>query len=397
MKALRFEGNGFEYFKIWIVNILLTILTLGLYYPWAKVRNYRYFYANTTLEGRNFEYHATGKQLFFGYLIAMSLLIVYVVIQNFSPVGSLILLLAFFIFFPWVIWRSLMFSLRMTSFSNVRFSFTGDLPGAYFSFLLVPIFLGLAIYALPVGLAVYASKMSSGASVWLIVIGAIVSIVLGIYAFGLMKKVNSSYVISGYRYGQVQFSTELQVREFVKIVLKATGLSLLLFVATLLIVSGIAVALSINVESLLVLQQALSNPEEMGPEAGALIGMLMKLIIPLYLGLIIASMLIFGYFYARQREYILANSKLGDDVTFASTVKASTFSWISISNLFLIIITVGLAFPWAKVRMTRYLLANTHTDTQTGFDQYMTERLEEQSSLGDQIGDAFDVDVGIGF
>ncbi|MFT6387486.1 MAG: hypothetical protein ACJAUP_000857 [Cellvibrionaceae bacterium] len=44
MKTLRFEGKGFEYFKIWMVNILLTIVTLGLYYPWAKVRHLRYFY-----------------------------------------------------------------------------------------------------------------------------------------------------------------------------------------------------------------------------------------------------------------------------------------------------------------------------------------------------------------
>ena len=84
MNALQFEGSGFEYFKIWIVNILLTIVTLGLYYPWAKVRNRRYFCANSTLDGRNFEYHATGKQLFLGYLIAMGLLIAYIVLQNIS-------------------------------------------------------------------------------------------------------------------------------------------------------------------------------------------------------------------------------------------------------------------------------------------------------------------------
>ena len=77
MESLRFDGSGWEYFKIWIVNILLIILTLGFYYPWAKVRNRRYFYANSILDGRNFEYHATGKQLFLGYLIALIAFIIF--------------------------------------------------------------------------------------------------------------------------------------------------------------------------------------------------------------------------------------------------------------------------------------------------------------------------------
>lgn len=42
----RFTGNGREYFRIWIVNTLLTILTLGIYSAWAKVRKKRYIYGN---------------------------------------------------------------------------------------------------------------------------------------------------------------------------------------------------------------------------------------------------------------------------------------------------------------------------------------------------------------
>ena len=35
---VRFVGTGSEYFRIWIVNLLLTIVTLGIYSAWAKVR-----------------------------------------------------------------------------------------------------------------------------------------------------------------------------------------------------------------------------------------------------------------------------------------------------------------------------------------------------------------------
>ena len=48
---LRFVGSGSEYFRIWIVNLLLTILTLSLYYPFAKVRRMRYFHGATEVGG----------------------------------------------------------------------------------------------------------------------------------------------------------------------------------------------------------------------------------------------------------------------------------------------------------------------------------------------------------
>lgn len=65
----KFTGSASEYFGIWIVNVLLTIVTIGIYSAWAKVRRNRYFYGNTVLLGRAFEYHATGKQIFLGRAI----------------------------------------------------------------------------------------------------------------------------------------------------------------------------------------------------------------------------------------------------------------------------------------------------------------------------------------
>jgi uncharacterized membrane protein YjgN (DUF898 family) len=53
----EFRGSGAEYFRIWIVNLLLTIVTLGIYSAWAKVRRLRYFYGNTYLDGHSFEFH----------------------------------------------------------------------------------------------------------------------------------------------------------------------------------------------------------------------------------------------------------------------------------------------------------------------------------------------------
>ncbi|MBK7012097.1 MAG: DUF898 family protein [Xanthomonadales bacterium] len=53
-----FDGRANEYFRIWIVNLALTLLSLGIFSAWAKVRSERYFYGSTRLAGVPFEYTA---------------------------------------------------------------------------------------------------------------------------------------------------------------------------------------------------------------------------------------------------------------------------------------------------------------------------------------------------
>lgn len=60
----EFTGNGAEYFRIWIVNLVLTILTLGIYSAWAKVRHNRYFYGNTRMGVAAFEYELCSKLVY---------------------------------------------------------------------------------------------------------------------------------------------------------------------------------------------------------------------------------------------------------------------------------------------------------------------------------------------
>src|SRR5258707_2578357 len=57
---VRFTGNGAEYFGIWIVNLLLTIVTLGIYSAWAKGRRLQYFFPPTEVAGSRF--HFSGRR-----------------------------------------------------------------------------------------------------------------------------------------------------------------------------------------------------------------------------------------------------------------------------------------------------------------------------------------------
>lgn len=394
MQALHFEGKGSEYFKIWIVNILLIIITFGIYYPWAKVRTQRYFHANTVLANRNFEYHATGKQLFISYLIAMVLLIIYIVIQQISPIGAGIVLLMLFAAYPWIIWRSLKFRMRMTSFSNVRFSFDGALKSAYFNFMLLPFLLILSIYIIPIALAVVLPTMSADPSSSvgpIMALGIIFSLAMAFYIVAVMQQRNNTYIISGCRYGQGQFDTQLESREFAKILAKTIGLSIFLTVLVIVIVA-VLTGLTIGLRGGQEIIQQLNDPATMG----LIISQLLIVIGPLYLLLIVSGVFIAAYFRARIRAYVFANAYLDENIMFYSTLGARRLTWVIVSNFFIIVLTAGLATPWAQVRMSRTIIENTQVDTNDSIDSYISQQQEQQSALGEQLGDAFDVDVAVG-
>ncbi len=75
----EFRGNSAEYFRIWVVNLALSLLTLGIFSAWAKVRRERYFYGNTWVAGAPFEYLASPINVLKGRLIAVDDLQSYVI------------------------------------------------------------------------------------------------------------------------------------------------------------------------------------------------------------------------------------------------------------------------------------------------------------------------------
>ena len=79
---LRFTGQAGEYFRIWIVNVCLSILTLGIYSAWAKVGRKKYFYGNTLLDDAAFEYLADPKAILKGRLIVVAAFVVVGLIGN---------------------------------------------------------------------------------------------------------------------------------------------------------------------------------------------------------------------------------------------------------------------------------------------------------------------------
>src|SRR6187455_1771467 len=73
LDRMAFTGAGSEYFRIWIVNLALTIATLGIYSAWAKVRRLQFFYRHTRLAGAGFDYHGDPIAILKGRLVGLVL------------------------------------------------------------------------------------------------------------------------------------------------------------------------------------------------------------------------------------------------------------------------------------------------------------------------------------
>lgn len=123
-----FTGSASEYFGIWIINAALTILTLGLYGPWAKVRREQYFHWNTYLAGHSFDYTADPWNLLKGRLLLFGFVVSFSIVGAVLPIVNLLFSAIAIAVAPFVITQALRFRARYTSYRNIPFRFRRQVP-----------------------------------------------------------------------------------------------------------------------------------------------------------------------------------------------------------------------------------------------------------------------------
>src|SRR5262245_27829204 len=74
-EGVSFTGNWKSFSRIAIPNLVLTLLTLGLFRFWAKARERRYLWAHTRILGSELEWTGTGTELLFGFLLALPIFV----------------------------------------------------------------------------------------------------------------------------------------------------------------------------------------------------------------------------------------------------------------------------------------------------------------------------------
>ncbi|WP_046119763.1 YjgN family protein [Ensifer aridi] len=341
-QRLSFTGSASEYFGIWIVNILLTIITLGIYSAWAKVRRNRYFYGNTVLLGRAFEYHAKGKQILIGRAIVIGALVVLNVVATLAPVLVLLPTVVFLAALPWLVARGLRFNARVTSYRNVRFDFVGGAGGAFKA---------------------------------LILGGFLALITLGLLA-PLASRWVGRYVGSNLRFGGRAFQTDPPLAPLYRGLFLGLGLALAVALLATAIVMGTLRATG-------TLGQSTENTIWLWFSIGAS-----------YAGFIAFYGIITLFYRAAVRNAVWNSTVFDGNHRFFSGLSRGRYTWIAISNFVVTILTLGLMRPWAAVRMARYTWTRTGVAIFGVVGTLMSDIEEQASAVGAEFIDFEGFDFG---
>ena len=334
----EFHGDAREYFRIWIVNLALSIVTLGIFSAWAKVRTQRYFYGNTRLAGVPFEYLAKPWPILKGRLIAVVLFGGYVLAGQFSLKLQLGAAAVIGLLTPWLLVRGLAFRARYSSWRGINFRFVPDYGEAYIRYLL----LGLPVL-----------------------------LTLGLM-YPYVKARQKAFFVEHHRYGGSWFSFRATPAQFYPPYLIAWGaIFAWMFVAS--ITAGMLIFSSI------------------GAGTGAPpVWVVYVYVIPLYLGYFV----VWAFLAATLANLVYNHSDLGRH-RFRSTLKGHSLLWIYAGNTVAILASAGLLIPWAKVRLARYR-AQTFTVLAGGdLSDFRAESRTDVGAAAAEMDGLFDIDIGL--
>lgn len=348
-EPLRFSGSGAEFFRIWIVNLALTVVTLGIYSAWAKVRKLQYFYRHTQLAGSSFDYHGRPSAILKGRLITFGLFGVANAVYSISSVAGALMWVPIAAVLPWLLVRSLRFRMRNTSWRGLRFHFDGSVGRGYVVFLLWPL----------------ATLVTLG--------------LLWPRAHRELKDYQHRHT----RFGRAAFTFNVSAGGFYPAYARAA----LFFVLVPVIALGL---LSLGAG-------ALVGPAERNSlfgRAEALI--VLGLAVFIVLGLIAyVCWLLSGPYLVSQIQNLVWNRTELPPHRFVSTIQFGRLFWISVSNVLLTIVTLGLYRPFAMVRMARYRVSCLTLMPGESLDRFIGDQPRDVDAFGEEMAESLDIDIAL--
>lgn len=338
--ALKFHGKASSFFIICLINGFLSLITLGIFLPWALVRCRRYIYENMELHGKRFGYHAKGRDIFiswFAITLAMSVLgFIEGLSAHPGEMAStpwvLILLM------PCMIVKSLSYHAAMTTLNNVRFGFKCSMLRAWLILLGMPL---LSIIVLSLIFIGYTHLMETPSGVNSLIAhaicGAVVAMVVFCSIYGIIYRYWITLLAKKFKFGIHKFNINIKTSKCIIISL---------------------ISMAILIPFLIVIVKIFMSLMEQYGLFGLLNGHTGAFVLS-YLLYFVAIALSSSYAFAALRNYTFNNLTLAKNIRFHSSL---TFVGIALNLLLLILasaLTLGLAYPWAKIRLLRYQVEHT--------------------------------------
>ncbi len=344
-RNIQFKGNATDYFGIWISNLVLTVVTLGIYSAWAKVRRIQYFYSHTEIADYPLGYHATGMQLLKGKIITIGVVGIYFILSIQLPTVSFAVSILFFLVLPWVINRSLKFRSRMTSWRNIRFNWHGNYWRSLLYFVVFP-FLSV------ISLSLFAPVATK-------------------YRYDFYSK--------NHAFGLTNFYAEPTIGKFYKAFFLSVQLPVIVGIVAFVILGEFYIGPTLDETTeyetlMLIFSDAFAT-----------------------LAVLATIVFICGYilYFALCRNILLETLKLNDSVKFKADLNPFTYLWINISNSAAILLSLGLLVPWATVRKYRYLCEHTSYLFIKDESEFLDEELKKVHAFGEEYADWEGIDISI--
>lgn len=337
-KNFRFVGDGGEYFRIWIVNVLLSIVTLGIYSAWAKVRREQYFHRNLLLDGSGFDYHGQPSAILKGRIVAFVLLLGLSTIQHFSPLAYGVAILCLLPVVPWLVVKAFRFRAHNTSYRGLRFSFHGTYAQAF------KVFVGYGLLTV--------------ITLWL--------------AFPVFYRQLRKFMLDNTRFGTTAFECSITTGAIYRIFLLPAVLFLVL-------IAGMVVI-------------AVSAASGVASQGGfAALGFVF-LLIPLLL--VLSQAIVLPYVAARTSNAVWGATRLGAH-RFACRLPVGGYIGLTVVNWLGILLTLGLFIPWARVRLARFRAEYLALEVNGSLDDFVAGEASAATALGDEAAEMFDLDIGL--
>ena len=391
---IEFTGSGREYFRVWIVNVLLSIITLGIYTPWARRRTAQYFYSHTQVADSPLEFVAEPRRMVFGFLAFAGLYLAYqLALETGQQLAAGLLFFGFAALAPFLWGSAMRFRLGATRWRGIRLAFTATWKEVYVASW--PVFAIAAIWTavfllgaalspdMPTGIAQEPGTVTKlprfGGSLLAL---AALAVVLTLLCVIRLEFNYRRLFVARARIGGQTGHWKPRYRDFVRVWLATVGVFLL---CVLLV--GLVLALLTGGSMAL-----LSGPGRGSSMAGMILLMILTLL-GVLLMVVLASLPARAYREARLFQLVWNNVGFSTIARSKTSLRTAAYVWLRVKNMLLTLLTLGFYRPFAIASEYAAKVDSVTLHIKGGTDQLVGELVKQQGAFGDAAADALGLDL----